>query len=477
MNFSSQMRNKINITLFLLVLVLLFPNQSASGQDNPDNPVYIVQSGDTISIIASRFGISMDDLINANELDDPNSIFEGMQLIIPGLQDISGVLVTNTVPLGETFQSISLRYQFPQDLMIRLNRLTSPTEIYAGTSLIVPQSEQEIHIIPKTTLAPGQTLLELAVLQDKNPWTFVEANHLNAPSDVQPDVMLYLPAVDGEDEINNISPLIRTVAISPLPLVQGKTIQIEINTTEPVDLGGVLADSDLHFFQTGDNEYTALAGIHAMKDPGLVPVEITGKQNDTTAFDFSQMLMMVSGYYGEDPPLEVDPSTIDPAITGPEEDLIKKITAPITDKRYWDGIFQYPVDEPCFRSTFGLRRSFNGSDYDYFHAGLDFGVCANNLNIYAPASGVVVYTGLLTVRGNATVIDHGWGVYSGYWHQSEILVNVGDVVEPGQLIGQIGDTGRVTGPHLHWEIWVDGIQIDPVDWLDNLYPDELNQPG
>jgi murein DD-endopeptidase MepM/ murein hydrolase activator NlpD len=74
------------------------------------------------------------------------------------------------------------------------------------------------------------------------------------------------------------------------------------------------------------------------------------------------------------------------------------------------------------------------------------------------------------VRGFTTYIDHGWGIYSGFFHQKEIQVNVGDVVQPGQLIGQIGATGRVTGPHLHWEIWVNGFQVNPIDWLDNIYP-------
>jgi murein DD-endopeptidase MepM/ murein hydrolase activator NlpD len=76
----------------------------------------------------------------------------------------------------------------------------------------------------------------------------------------------------------------------------------------------------------------------------------------------------------------------------------------------------------------------------------------------------------LTVRGNATIIDHGQGIFTGYWHQEEIDVKVGDRVEPGQLIGLIGATGRVTGPHLHWEIWVNGVQVDPIQWLENTYP-------
>jgi len=141
-------------------------------------------------------------------------------------------------------------------------------------------------------------------------------------------------------------------------------------------------------------------------------------------------------------------------------------------EREWDEVFQSPVNPlfaECYPSFYGNRRSYNGSPYIYFHTGLDF--CGGvGSEIYAPAPGVVVYTGTLTVRGNATMIDHGWGVYTGYMHQSEILVDVGDYVEAGDLIGLVGGTGRVTGSHLHLEIWVGGVQVDPMDWLDRAYP-------
>jgi murein DD-endopeptidase MepM/ murein hydrolase activator NlpD len=90
--------------------------------------------------------------------------------------------------------------------------------------------------------------------------------------------------------------------------------------------------------------------------------------------------------------------------------------------------------------------------------------------IYAAATGVVVFSGAMTVRGNATMIDHGWGIYTAYMHQSEILVNVGDHVVKGQIIGKVGNTGRVEGPHLHFEVLVGGVQVDPLEWLGRVFP-------
>ena len=68
------------------------------------------------------------------------------------------------------------------------------------------------------------------------------------------------------------------------------------------------------------------------------------------------------------------------------------------------------------------------------------------------------------------MIDHGWGVYTAYMHQSEILVKVGDRVEQGQLIGRVGNTGRAEGAHLHFEVLVGGVQVNPLEWLKQVFP-------
>jgi murein DD-endopeptidase MepM/ murein hydrolase activator NlpD len=185
------------------------------------------------------------------------------------------------------------------------------------------------------------------------------------------------------------------------------------------------------------------------------------------------VLVTTGGYLSEDIPLN-DPSTLDPAVTEPELQNIRSLTTLFSPTRYWSGVFTSPaVDPNCFTSWYGTRRTYRvvNSDIEVpgFHSGLDF--CGGEgLQIFAPAPGRVVFAAPLTVRGNATIIDHGWGVYSGFWHQSQTYVNVGDTVEQGQVIGLVGGTGRVTGAHLHWEIWVNGVQVNPLDWLEQPIP-------
>jgi murein DD-endopeptidase MepM/ murein hydrolase activator NlpD len=90
--------------------------------------------------------------------------------------------------------------------------------------------------------------------------------------------------------------------------------------------------------------------------------------------------------------------------------------------------------------------------------------------VYAPADGTVVFTGTLAVRGNAIVLDHGWGVMTGYWHLSAIHVTTGDVVAQGQHIGDIGNSGLSTGPHLHWEMRVNGVPTSGLQWVREEFP-------
>lgn len=456
---------------FIAVAVLFCTTIPASAQAEipGDQPTYIVQSGDTLSSIAVRFGTTTDELISANNLADANSVGAGQNLIIPGLEGIKGTLVTSPVPFGDNLRTLSRRYRLSTELLSHLNHITSPDELYAGVNLIIPQSDQST-LAGKVALAQGESLFEAAVRSGKNPWLITNANDLEGAWSAQPSDLYYYPDTNAPQGSGSISPAISDVQISPLPLIQGKTADIHVITNQPVALTGKLGDYTLNFFEDSTNHYSSLQGIHAMIEPGLYPLTLQGTYGGNSSFSFQQMIVIESGNYIKDLPLTVDPMTVDPKITKPEEDQILAITSKINPEKYWDGVFQSPAAYPDqFTSLFGRRRSFNGSEFIYFHAGVDY-AGGTGLPIKAPAAGVVVFTGLLDVRGNATIVDHGHGVYSGFWHQSEIDVKVGDIVETGQIIGLVGGTGRVTGAHLHWEIWVNGIQIDPLDWLEISYP-------
>jgi murein DD-endopeptidase MepM/ murein hydrolase activator NlpD len=82
----------------------------------------------------------------------------------------------------------------------------------------------------------------------------------------------------------------------------------------------------------------------------------------------------------------------------------------------------------------------------------------------AAAHGIVAFAGSLTVRGVSVIIDHGAGVFTGYHHLSRIDVAEGQEVVAGQIVGAVGMTGLATGPHLHWELVVQGVNVDPVFW-------------
>jgi len=461
-----------------IVLFLISPAFPVKAQAATVNPVYIVQKGDTLTQIAIRFGITVDELIQANNITDANSISVGDSLIIPGFEGISGVLTSENAQLGETFKSILLKHQFDETLFVRLNHITSPDEIYAGSSLIVPEDAQAAQYSALGSLNDNDTLFDMAVKSKSNPWTLVETNSYQGTWDTVPGEMVFGSTDQTQADTSPISPFISKVEISPLPLIQGETTEIKVSTTQPITLSGELTGHQLHFFKEKENEYVAFQGIYRMTNPGIYPININGDVPGGSPFQFEQSILVVLRPRIEDAPLPVDPVTTDPTITGPEDALIKKVISVITPDRLWDGQFKNPIDVPkgyslfpdCVTDRFGNLRAYNNGPFDFFHAGLDMSACGNNLNIYAVAPGKVVFTQLLVVRGNYTVIDHGWGIFSAYSHQSEVKVKVGDVVTAGQLIGLIGKTGRVTGPHLDLGMWVNGENVDPLDWINNTYP-------
>jgi murein DD-endopeptidase MepM/ murein hydrolase activator NlpD len=120
--------------------------------------------------------------------------------------------------------------------------------------------------------------------------------------------------------------------------------------------------------------------------------------------------------------------------------------------------FALPASGPL-SSRFGLRRIFNGQPRNP-HAGLDVGV-GTGAPVRAPVAGIVANTGDYFFNGNTVFIDHGQGLITAYMHLSRIDVRSGQPVKKGEILGAVGATGRVTGPHLHWAVILNNTPVDP----------------
>ena len=128
--------------------------------------------------------------------------------------------------------------------------------------------------------------------------------------------------------------------------------------------------------------------------------------------------------------------------------------------------FQAPI-QSVITSAFGKRRFINNSERSP-HMALDLRGAVGR-EIFAPKTGRVVLAENHFYGGNKVVLDHGGGLFTAYSHMSEIKARLEDVVEKGSLIGLSGMTGRVTGPHLHWEVFLNGNRINPELLIDLEY--------
>ncbi len=465
------------VLLFFLILSFTFPFHPAYAQDTT-GPVYIVQPGDSLSSIAARFSVSLTDLMAVNGITDPNQLDAGQQLVIPGMSGITGILNTEIINFGDSFRSLTRRTQVPQSLFKKLNHIVSPSEFYVGVSMIVPSQDGTQNLNRRISPAKGESLLELAIKENTDTWTLSYYNKLQGSWDGIPSDTLFSPGENNGKNTSGLPSAFVSAEIYNLPIKQGGTGVIKVQTLPNVMLDGILVDHPLHFFPAEDGTQTALQGVHAQLDPGIYPLRLDATLPDGSTQSYEQFILIVTGNYLEEVIQGIDPTFIDPAVTEPELQQLMQITLPASSTKYWAGAFSSPAityaESTYFTSRYGTRRTYTaqGSDLNItgaFHTGLDFGG-GDGLAITAPAAGIVVFAGPLTVRGNATIIDHGWGVYSGFWHQSQIQVQVGQVVQQDEVIGLVGGTGRVTGAHLHWELWVNGIQVDPLDWLIQAYP-------
>lgn len=249
-----------------------------------------------------------------------------------------------------------------------------------------------------------------------------------------------------------------------LALAQGGTFVLRVQR-EPATAAGATFRGENYPMLSDGSQFWAVIGAAAESQTGASPVTVTRTDASGSVIDTltDTITVVATSFPVErvDVPPEQD-NLLSPAEVQKELNIRAGVFARFTPQKLWSGAFILPVGGPI-TSPFGTGRSYNGAAVSSHHSGTDFSAAVGT-PIAAAASGRVAFAGALTTRGNSVIVDHGAGIFTAYHHMSRIDVKEGQAIAQGQTIGTAGMTGLATGPHLHWELIVGGVNVDPVFW-------------
>ena len=448
------------LTFLLGCLLALLAAVPAAAQDAPPPLTYTVRPGDALPALAARFGTDTATVARLNSLQDPRRIYPGQRLIFPA--NSHPAYAWRPLAAGETLSSLARRVGMPWEDLARVNTLLNPDTLLVGQSLYLPplapaQVTLAVSPEPRLLTALRQGLPYWRVL-DLNPRPAYAGDLLTLPTDAPATPALPYP--------------VTALNVSPQPVARGNTVILALTTAVTSSCEVIYLEGVAPCYARDAASWTALVAIPPLATPGRHTVTLQ-LQTDAGPVVLPVPLQVTRGRYDYER-IDLPPSRqslLDPQLSQNERVKIAQLRTLRTPERLWEYPFRRPI-EASVTSYFGSRRSY-GAGFTSYHDGTDF-QGETGAPVLAPASGVVVLAEPLVVRGNAILIDHGWGVVSGYWHLSRIDVTVGQQVAPGDRIGALGNTGMSTGPHLHWELWVNGNAVSALQWVTNFAP-ELQQ--
>lgn len=463
--------------IFLLLLVMglvLMMSSTGGGQAQTDptptrtTTLHIVQRDQTLSEIAQLYNTSVDAIMTMNGISDARFIDVGQRLLIPDAQVTRpGANFIHTVGIGDTLENIALRYAVPVERLIAANGIVHPDRLYIGQALSIGEIGQRDEAYGFYTVRSGDNILRVAAQHGMTRQELMSLNNLDA---IMPLVSGQQLMVVGGSPQPLPAPFIE-MRLTPESVIQGQSLSLQFQTQIPMQVAGRFMGRAFETVQTEDGTQVAILAVHSLSQSGVysIQLQMTDAVGQTIRYD--QRLQINAGPYGNEViTIPADRTNLlEPTLVQSELDQVAAVMSGFRPERYFDGLMSLPSTGPV-TSQYGTRRSYNGSPIDNnFHGGTDFGGPVG-APITAPADGIVVLARPLQVRGNVVILDHGWGVYSGYWHLSQISVVEGQQVTRGELLGDLGNTGLVTGAHLHWEMWVQGVQVDPMQWVQQQFP-------
>lgn len=384
-------------------------------------------------------------------------------LITPGktysVQDESATDLHLVEP-GDTWNALAWRYGLDIARLHQLNpQLNQQRQPAIGSTIIIPaiESPQQTGTL-FTGYAGG--LWQLAASHNQSPWAIAQVNSLRNPYQPTFYKPIFIPG--GQFPPRQLPFGVISLELSPNPPRPGQALAIRGVKDNDVGEISITLEQELFILQSNEQHFVALLGTGAFYPAGSheLNIQVSGEPLWTQPWQ-----LLPGEWTFEEITLTGSAAAIDAESIRLERERLTEIWTQVSPEPLWTTPFDLPIEQFLeYSSFYGARRSYNGGPYRSYHEGLDFSAYGGT-PVMAVASGRVVIAEQLYVRGGAVIIDHGLGIYSGTYHMSEVLVSPGEQVVAGQLIGRVGSTGLSTGNHLHWDLLINGVWVDPGAWL------------
>lgn len=364
---------------------------------------------------------------------------------------------TYTILPGDTWVALAMRFNVEENELHRLNpHFNTSRQPTIGTSITLPDNAAERS---GRMVRPGsESTLSTAVRFQLSPWAIAALNRLESP--YRPN--LYRPLfIPGDGTIRDFPPGIDSLELSVTSPDPGQALGIRGTTID--ENATIIARMDgLPVSIAGtSNRFVGVVGtgaFYAGGEPELI-IQVDDHPAWSQPWGFAER-----EWDYQELTLTGEAAEIDQQSRDEERARLRELWTHITPNPQWTDRFSTPINDfLSVTANYGARRSYNGGPYLTYHEGIDFSAYAGT-PVFAPAAGTVVLAERLYVRGGAVILDHGLGIYSGYYHLSAVHVTSGQTVQPGTILGEVGMTGLSTGNHLHWDVLVNGIWVDPAAW-------------
>ncbi len=417
--------------------------------------MHVVQRGENLFRIALQYDLFADQVAQANGMQVSDGLRPGQRLLIPlGTAAVTPTPLPTVIAVPAATASLAV-VNPPQ------STAPQPRHVFARDGAM---PEEFLH-----TVAAGETLFVIGLQYNLTVDAIAQANDLANPNLLRIGQQLIVPGIELPQLTSALPTAVQAFTVDPLVFKEGQTARIELWTRDAMTVAASFLGQDLRVItREAGKRHNILVGVPMFTPTAMYPLELLLADATGATQRLSAQIQVISGGYFRQSLTINDNELLSREVEAAEFAQLAQIAATSSPQRSWEASLRLPAADNM-NAFFGTLRSYNGSPFDRYHSGVDF-AGATGTAVRATAAGEVKMVERLQIRGNTVMLDHGWGVYSIYAHLNETLAQVGAQVQQGEIIGTIGSTGRSTGPHLHWEVWVNGVNVDPLQWVNEVFP-------